>query len=319
MQRYIARRIVLFVPTLLIASLVIFGIMRFLPGDVALVILSADSSEVVREESLNRLREILGLNDPLPVQYGTWLWSMVSGGFGGSSLVSNEPISEIIARRLPITLQLAIYTITISVLIAVPLGVLAALHQDKWPDYLARVFTISGLALPNFWVALLLLLVLISIFSWAPPVFYTNLWEDPWTHIQIVIWPALILAWQYTSYISRVTRSSMLEALRQDYVRTAHSKGLANRTVVWRHTLRNALIPTVTISGTYLGSLLSGTVILETIFGIPGIGQGVVKAAQVRDYPVMQSLAMLLVLVALGLNLIIDLIYVVVDPRIRYS
>ena len=319
MQKYIARRLLLFIPTLVLGSLVVFGIMRFLPGDVALVILSSDDSSVIRESDLRELRESLGLGDSLPEQYGDWLWSMVSGGFGGASLVNDEPIGEIIARRLPVTIQLAVYTMTLSVLVAVPLGIIAAVFQDKLPDYLARFVSVSGLSLPNFWVALLLLLIMVTWFNWSPPIIYTNLWEDPWNHLQIAIWPALILGWQYTSYISRVTRSSMLETLRQDYIRTAHSKGLTALTVLRRHALRNSLIPVITISAAYLGSVLSGTVILEGIFGMPGIGQGVVKAAQIRDYPVMQSLVMLLVFITLALNLVVDLIYVAVDPRVRYS
>ncbi|PKB65268.1 MAG: hypothetical protein BZY82_09060 [SAR202 cluster bacterium Io17-Chloro-G3] len=320
MQRYLVRRISLFLPTIIIASFVVFGLMRFLPGDVALVILGGDAEqEGFYEEDIENLREQLGLLDPFYVQYGKWMWSMSSGGYGGESLFTNEPIGEIIGRRMPVTLQLTFLTMTIAITISLPLGVLAALNQDRWPDYLARIATILGLALPNFWVALLLILSLVLFFHWSPPIIYVNSWQDPWTYIQIAIWPALVLAWGYSSYIARITRSNMLEVLRQDYVRTAYSKGLAQNTVVWRHALRNALIPVITLAGGYFDSLLGGTVILENIFGMPGMGQGIVQAAVVRDYPVIQSLALLLVLLALGVNLAIDLLYVFIDPRISYT
>jgi len=293
--------------------------MRVLPGDVALVIMGGDESDAaVSEETLNALRKQLGLLDSLPVQYGKWAWSMVNGEFGGVSLVDKQPLSEIIAQRLPRTLQLTFLTFLIAIPAGIPLGIIAALYQNRWPDYLARMLTIGGLALPNFWLALLMLLALILWFQWTPPIFYVDFWEDPWTHLQIVIWPAIILAWGFSAYVARITRSNMLEVLRQDYVRTAYSKGLATRTVLWRHALRNALIPVVTLTGTYLGTLLGGTVILESIFSIPGMGQGILRAAWVRDYPVVQSLAMLLVVMALVLNLLTDIIYVFIDPRIKY-
>ena len=320
MQRYLMRRILLFIPTLFIASMIIFGIMRFLPGDVALVILGGSGAEDVgfTEKQLEDLRHQLGLNDPLLKQYGDWTWSLLRGDFGGESLSSKEPLGEIIARRLPVTLQLTLLTFTIAIVIALPLGMVAAIWQDRWPDYVARLVTILGLALPNFWVALLVITGLVLYFKWAPPVIYVNFWEDPWTHLQIIIWPALVLSWGSSSYIARVTRSTMLETLRQDYIRTARSKGLAERAVIWRHALRNALIPVVTIAGAFFGSLLSGTVILETIFGIPGLGQGIVIAATARDYPVIQTLTLLLVLLQLSVNLTVDVIYVFLNPRITY-
>ena len=318
MQRYLIRRLVLFFPTLFIASFIIFGVMRMLPGDVARVILGGDDV-AVSERAVQRLREQLGLNDPLYKQYGDWMSSMLSGGFGGESLKDREPIADIVKRRFPITLQLTIYTMLVALIIAVPAGVVAAVTQDRWPDYIIRVVTILGLALPNFWVALLVVLFLVLWFNWSPPVIYANLWDDPWTHFRIVVWPVLILSWGYAAWVIRLTRSSMLEVLRQDYIRTAQSKGLAQHVVLWRHALRNALLPVTTLAGLYLGSLLGGTVILERIFGIPGLGQGIVVAAADRDYPVIQSLVMLLVFTMLAVNLLIDLLYVVIDPRISYS
>ena len=216
------------------------------------------------------------------------------------------------------TLQLALYTVLIS-LLAIPLGILAALNRDRWPDYVIRVTTIAGHAMPNFWIALVLLLVLVLYFSWTPPLIYDNFWENPGLHMQKMVWPALTLAWGYSSYVTRVVRSNVLEVMPQDYIRTARSKGLSSSIVVSRHVLRNALIPVITLAGLQLAALLSGTVILESIFGLPGIGQGIVMGAQTRDYPVVQSLAMLLVFLMLSVNLVVDLVYGLIDPRISYS
>ncbi len=313
---------ILFFPTLILASVLIFGILRILPGDVALAILGQESAEGgggFTEAQIHNLREDLGLNDPLPVQYGKWVWSMLNGEFGGTSIRTNEDLDDIIGRRLPVTLQLALYTIVLSMVIAIPMGVFSALYQDKWPDYVLRITAILGQSMPNFWIALLLLLFMVTIVGWSPPLGYVNIWVDPWQHIQIVIWPALILAWRFSAYVTRVTRSGMLEVLAQDYVRTAKAKGLSQRLVIQRHSMPNALIPVITLGGLEVSTLLGGTVILENIFGIPGVGQGLVEAATGRDFPVVQSLAMMLVFFMLALNLLIDIAYSYVDPRVRYS
>ena len=320
MHKYVARRLILFFPTLLLASLAIFGIMRVIPGDVALVILSGGDEDLSFSQiDYDNLRASLGLDRPLPVQYGKWLWSMVNGEFGGRSLADREQLASIIGRRLPVTLQLALYTFIMALAVSLPLGVLAALKQNQWQDYVARITTIAGHAMPNFWLALLVLLVMVVVFRWSPPLFYAHVWDNPQDHLLKMLWPALILAWGFSSNVTRVTRSNMLEVLRQDYVRTARSKGLRERIVIARHTLRNAMIPVITVAGLQLEGLLSGTVILESIFGIPGLGQGIVLGATTRDYPVIQSLTMLLVLTALSINLIVDLVYGFVDPRIKYS
>ena len=320
MRQYLARRLLLFIPTLFLASLGIFTAMRVIPGDVAVIILAGEESiDMVSQDQFDNLRRELGLSDPLPLQYGKWVWSMVNGEFGGRSLLDKEPLSEVVVRRGLVTMQLAVYTIIVSMLVAVPLGVIAAVKQDKWPDYAIRIFTITGHALPNFWLALLALLFLVLYFSWSPPLRYQPVWVDPWTHFQKIIWPVLILSWGYSSNITRIARSSMLEVLRQDYIRTARSKGLRDSIVLLRHALRNAIIPVVTLGGLLIGGLLSGTVILEAVFGLPGIGQGIVQSATLRDYPVIQSLAMLLVVIMLSLNLIIDIVYAYIDPRITYS
>ncbi len=321
MQRYIIRRLSLYIPTLLMASLMIFGIMRYLPGDVALIILGGDAEESMTftGTAYENLRAQLGLDEPLPVQYGKWLWSMVSGEFGGESLQTDEPIRSMIARRVPVTLQLGALTLFIGLSVSLPMGVVAAVRQDKWADYVVRTAAYLGNAMPNFWVALLVILGLVTYFQWSPPVIYENLWDDPGVHLQIIIWPALVLSWGWTASIARMTRSTMLETLRQDYIRTARSKGLNERVVLWQHAMKNALIPVITVAGLQVESVLSGSLILENIFGVPGIGQGVVAAASARDYPVIQSLTMLLVFIALSINLLVDLAYAFVDPRIKYA
>ena len=318
MRQYLVRRVLLYIPTLLLASLAIFAIMRALPGDVAVLILGSQESGAAGVEHLEALRRELGLTEPLPVQYGRWMWTMVNGEFGGRSIMDKEPLSEIIARRLPVTLQIAVYTVIISWFLAIPMGVLAAVYQNKWPDYAIRVISLAGHALPNFWIALVLLLIMLVVFRWTPPLFYANLWENPSAHLEKAIWPALVLAWGFSSYLVRVTRSNLLEVLRQDYVRTAWAKGLREQVVIVRHALRNALIPVITLGGLQLGALLGGTVILEAIFSLPGIGQGIILSAATRDYPVIQSLTMLLVFVQVTLNLVVDVSYAFVDPRISY-
>ena len=316
MHRYIAWRLALIVPTVLGASIVVFLIMRVLPGDIALVIAG---DVAVSPEVRESLREELGLNDPLHTQYGRWLWSMVSGEFGGRSLESKEPITSMIGRQLPVTLLLTGYTVLLSVLFSVPLGILAAAWKDRWPDLFVRAATLGGQALPSLWVALLVLLGLLLIFRWSPPIIYASPWTNPWDHIQMMIWPALILSWEYSSLLVRVTRSSLLDAIGQAYITTARSKGLPERLILLRHALPNALIPAVTMVGLQFSTLVGGALILETIFGLPGIGRSIVHAALVRDYPVIQSLASLLVFLSLIVNLVVDTLYTRIDPRISHS
>ena len=318
MQKYIIRRILLFFPTLLMGSFLIFAIMRILPGDIAIVILGGEE-EVITAESLENLRIQLGLYDPLWLQYVKWLWSMLNGTFGGYSLVDNEPIRNIIALRLPVSAQLAFITVIGAFSVAVPMGVIAAMRQDKWADYAIRVFLIGGLSIPSFWMGLLLLLFMLLVFRWVPPIIYRDIWENPWHNFMTMIFPAICLGWNYAAYVARVTRSTVLEVLRQDYIRTAHAKGLSVRLVMSRHCLKNALIPVVTLGGVYIEGLMSGSVIMETIFNMPGLGAAVIDTVTRRDYPVVQSLAMLFIFMVLFTNLLVDLSYSFFDPRIKYS
>ena len=318
MLRYIGFRLALFVPTLLIASIVIFAILRILPGDVVDVVLGG-SGEVAHDPiQVERVREELGLDEPLIAQYGGWLWSMATGDFGGRSFVNREPISSLVARQLPVTVQLAVYTMALAAIVAIPVGIAGAARQGRWPDLLARLFAIGGQSVPSFFLALLALIGLVLLLGWSPPVIYDHVWQNPLQHVQLMVWPAMILAWGYAAYLTRITRAGMLDALGQDYIRTARGKGLSERIVLVRHALRNALIPAVSVAGIQAGTLLGGAVVMETIFGLPGIGRGIVDAISDRDYPVVQTYAMLFVLIMLTVNLVIDVLYAVLDPRINY-
>ena len=319
LSSYLLRRVAILLFTMFLASIVVFGIMQLLPGDIAALILSGGGEVAYSVEAWEALREELGLNDPLMLQYGRWLWSMVSGDFGGQSLFYGQPIQDLVARQLPVTLFLTLYTVALSLIVSVPLGVLAALKWNRWQDYLVRFVVFPGQALPNFWIALLLLLGLMFIFRWSPPIVYTHLWENPWNHFQMLVLPVLLLAWGYSSHIVRVTRASILDTMQEDYIRTARAKGLPESQITIKHALRTALAPIVTVLGLQFGVLLGGTLILEYIFGLPGLGRGLIQAALARDYIVVQSFVTLLVFAILSVNLIVDLIYRVVDPRISFA
>jgi ABC-type dipeptide/oligopeptide/nickel transport system permease component len=317
-RTYLLRRLALFVPTLLLASLAVFGIMRALPGDVTAVLLGGEG-EALRPEFVAALREELGLDAPLGVQYVRWAWQMVNGEFGGTSIATREPIRDLIARALPVTGLLVVYAGLLAVLISVPLGAFAALNGGRWPDLAVRTLSVLGGALPGFWVALLALLLVVALLRWSPPLIYAHPWHRPLEHLEMMAIPALVLAWEFGGHLTRITRAGTLEALQQDHVRTATGKGLRRRTVLLRHALRTAAIPVVTVAGLHIGALLGGAVILEFIFGLPGLGRGLVEAVVARDYPVVQSLALLLVALVLLLNLLVDLLYAALDPRISYA
>lgn len=318
-QKYLLIRLILFIPTLLIASVIIFFIMRILPGDVVQVVLGGTGQSTYDSEQLEALREELGLKEPLVVQYSSWIWQMVNGSFGGRSLEDREEISNLLARQLPVTLLLTTYALLFSFLVSLPMGVLAASWHNRWPDYTIRFITISGQAIPSLCAALLVILLLLVIFDWSPPIVYTNPWTNPWNHFQIMIWPSVVLGWGYSSHLTRIARSSMLDVLTQDYIRTAKGKGLGQSSIIIRHSLRNALIPVFSVVGLQIGAIISGTVILESIFLLPGIGRGIVHAVTVRDYSVIQSLAVVSVFLMLSVNLLIDLGYAILNPQISYE
>ncbi|RMF89473.1 MAG: ABC transporter permease [Nitrospinota bacterium] len=319
MRRYLVRRVIQMVPVLVGISVVVFLVMRLLPGDVAAMILMGPEGEAgVREADLIALRQKLGLNDPYLVQYVRWIKEMVLLK-GGESLWSGVPVFQEIGQRLPLTVELAGLSLAFSLVIALSSGILSAVWQDTPLDYLLRGLSMVGLSIPNFWLGTLIILALSRLFFWSPPLGYTDFFTDPWTNLQQVIWPVVVLGSSLAAVTSRMTRSAMLEVLREDYIRTARAKGLSGEKVVVRHALRNALLPVITLSAVQLGHLLSGTVIVEMIFTLPGVGRYLVDSIFHRDYPAIQALVTLIAVLFVLLNLLVDLLYAVIDPRIRYS
>ncbi len=315
MYKYDLRRLLLAIPVLLLSSVIVFGLMRVMPGD-ALLVLMGESGNVGPRE-LAKLHKDLGLDKPYLEQYGLWLWQMVSFN-PGDSIFTNEPIAVSLKKSIPVTLELATLAMILGLLIAIPIGVLSATRQDTPPDYAGRVVAVAGLSLPDFWLGTLVITFAALWFNWIPPIGYASFWESPWQNLQQFMLPAAVLGYRLSSATMRMTRSTVLEVLREDYVRTAWAKGLAGRIVVYKHALKNALIPVVTIVGGQLGTLLAGTVIVETIFALPGMGRLTVEAILYRDYPVVQTNVMLVAATLVSLNLIVDMTYAWLDPRIRY-
>lgn len=321
MQAYIVKRLVMFIPTMILLSLLVFSFLRIIPGDPALAILTrgnADSIETITEEQLERMRARLGTDRPLYVQYFDWAGGLFKLDFG-NSLVTSAPVWDQLKRRIPITLELSIMSIVISTVVAVPLGVFSAIKQDTWGDYIARFITLIGLATPNFWVAVMTIFILVLAFNWIPPLGYADLWEDPWRNFTQLIFPAIALGTSGMAFQARVTRSAMLEILNEDYIRTARSKGLHERMVVSRHALRNALLPVVTLFGLAIGNAISGSVVIEFIFGVPGMGRFLITAIRQQDFSVVQGIVVIFGVMVLFANLVTDVMYAWLDPRIRYG
>ena len=316
MYKYTIRRILLAVPVLVLSSLIVFGLMRVMPGD-ALTTLMGESGNV-GERELKKLRKDLGLDRPYYQQYLIWVWGMVSLN-PGDSIFTNEPIPVALKKSIPVTLELATLAMILGLVIAIPIGVLSATRQDKASDYAGRLVAVSGLSLPDFWLGTLTITFAAIWFHWIPPIGYTSFWDSPWRNLQQFLLPAAVLGFRLSAATMRMTRSTVLEVLREDYVRTAWAKGLEGRIVVYKHALKNALIPVVTIVGGQLGTLLAGTVIVETIFALPGMGRLTVEAILYRDYPVVQTNVMLVAATLVGLNLLVDLTYAWLDPRIKYQ
>jgi peptide/nickel transport system permease protein len=312
MRNYVLRRLLVAVPSLLIASLIVFTLPRLIPGDVVQLMLE----EKAYGKDLEDLRAKLGLNRPLYVQYVEWLGSILRGNFG-ESLWTRQPVIAELGRRLPVTATLGLMATGVAVVIGVPVGVLAAVRQDGALDFFARSAAILGLSIPGFVIAILVTLLPAIWWGWTPPRF-VEFSRDPVGHLVQFILPAIILGIGSAGGIMRLTRGMLLEVLRQDYVRTAWAKGLRERLVVLKHALKNALIPVVTVLGLQLAGIVGGAVIIEWIFGIPGMGQFLVDAIVQRDYPVIQGINLVIVTVIVLTNLSVDLIYAVLDPRIRY-
>ena len=319
MQAYIAKRIAMFAPTLLITTLFIFLILRFIPGDPAYLVLVGEEGEVsVTEEALAAMRAKLGTDRPIHGQYGDWVWKMLRLDFG-RSYQYDTPIAKDLKFKFIVTLELTILAVALASVVAIPLGVISAIKQDSFLDYASRIITFSGIALPTFWVGILITYFLVLLFGWLPPLGYATLWEDPSRNVQQLLFPAIALGFFNMAFIARVTRSAMLEVLREDFIRTARSKGLAERIVISRHALKNALLPVVTVSGYEFGRLIAGTVVIETIFVVPGMGRLLLDAIFDRDYAVIQAIIVVITTVVLAVNLFLDLFYGWLNPRIRYT
>jgi peptide/nickel transport system permease protein len=310
---FIARRFLLMIPTIVGISLIIFLMVRLMPGDIIDVLFAGDLT--VTEEIKDEARVQLGLEGSYPEQYWNWASGVVTGDFG-QSYRNAEPVSDVLWRALPITLELMILSLLIATLIGVPLGVISAVRRDSASDYASRVGGLIGISIPNFWLATLLLLFTSRVFGWVPPLEYKSFFDDPLTNLSQFILPAISISVFTLAIVMRMVRATMLEVLSQDYVRTARAKGVQRRLVVYRHALRNALIPVVTVIGFEVGILMGGAAIVEIIFGLPGVGYVLLNAIFNRDYPLVQGATLLLAIVFVFANLMVDIVYGWLDPRI---
>jgi peptide/nickel transport system permease protein len=317
MWQYIVKRLLLMIPTLVGAALVVFLLMNVVPGDIALLILGTDQGGDVNLQEIARLREKLGLNRPLYEQFLSWLWGVVRMDFG-TSLWSGAPVLEELWIRLPLTLEIALLATLVSTIIAIPLGTLAAIRQDTWVDYAVRVISIGGLAVPSFWTGILIILFLVIYFQWSPPLVFVPLWDDPWENFKQLVWPIVTVGYRNAAVTTRMTRSTVLEVMREDYIRTAWAKGLQERVVVAKHTLKNAMLPVITLIGAEFAFLMGGLVVTETVFTLNGLGSYMVDAILHRDVPVVQTLVLLTAFGFVFVNLVVDLLYAWLDPRISY-
>jgi len=320
MGKYAIRRALLFIPTLLVATILVFTLFWVVPGDPALTILAGGEGDsgAVSPEQLQQLRQTLGLDRPIYVQYASWLTNALRGDLG-MSLWYKTPVWNQLKDRFLVTMELAVMAIVLAICAAVPLGVISAVKQDTGLDYLSRIFSSIGIALPTFWFGILIVYAFATFFEWLPPLGYATLWDDPLLNLQQLILPALTLAFNDLAFTARVTRSSMLEVMREDYLRTARAKGLVELRVIGRHALKNALLPVLTVSGYQFARLLGGVIIVESIFVVPGMGTLLIDSIIHRDFIVLQAIVLLIAAVVLILNLMVDLSYGVLDPRVRYQ
>lgn len=313
LRKYALKRLLVAIPSLLIASVIVFSLARLVPGDV--VTLMMEENQYAQD--LEEMRAKLGLDRPIYRQYVEWMGRMARGDLG-QSLYTGKPVLHELAWRLPVSLELGTVALVFAVLIGVPIGIVAAVRQDTLRDYVARSSAILGLSVPGFWLGTLVVVLPAIYFGWSPPIEFTRLDENPWRHVAQFLLPGFLLGVASAAAIMRLTRTQLLEVLRQDYVRTAWSKGLAEPGVVLKHSLKNALIPVVTVLGIQIAQILSGTVIFESIFGLPGMGRFLFDAITERDYPVIQGINLVIVATVVLVNLVVDVAYAWLDPRIRY-
>jgi peptide/nickel transport system permease protein len=315
MRRYIVGRLLLMIPTLIGVAILTFVIMRAVPGDIVALRYAGAN---VPQEVIDQERHLLGLDKPMWSQFVDWMTS-ISRLDLGQSLWTGHSVIEEVQVRMPLSIELAVLATLFAVALAIPLGVVAAVKQDSWIDYAIRVFSIGGLAMPSFWIGIMMVLITLTLWGWAPPVVFTPLLDDPVANLAGLILPAVSVGYRYSAVSMRMTRSTVLEVLREDYVRTARAKGLRETLVVVRHALRNALLPVVTVVSLEFAFLIGGLVVTEQVFNLNGIGKLLVDAVAHRDYPLIQALVLLLAAVFVIVNFIVDMVYVVLDPRIRYS
>ena len=323
MYNYILKRILLMIPTLFGAAVLVFFLLRLIPGDVCELRL-AGTGLYADQETIDICRDNLGLNQPLFMQFFDFLWGIVTFDLG-ESMWTGKPITYEIALRFELSLQVAIMATVTAILIAIPLGTISAIKQDTWIDYIVRTLSIAGIAIPSFWLGILIILgLLISTQAWfgapwMPPLDYVPIWVDPWRNLSQLIWPAIATGYRYSAVATRMTRSAMLEVLREDYIRTARAKGLLEKVIINRHALKNSLLPVVTIIGIEFAFLMGGLVVTEQVFNLNGLGKLFVESVINSDYSMTQSLVMVVVIVFVFTNFVVDIMYAWLDPRIRYS
>jgi peptide/nickel transport system permease protein len=318
MYSYIARRLAFGAMTVVGVSIMVFVVMRILPGDPLVAIFGPEGFSKLSEAERARYMADLGLSDPLPVQYLHWVQDIVRGNFG-RSFFRAESVADMISRRGPLTAEIALISVVLSWLVGIPVAAISALRPNSVADNVARFLSILFLAVPGFWLGMLIVLGLLFVFGYRAPLASVSLFDDPWANLQIVIGPAIVLGLAQAAYIARMARSSLLEVIREDYIRTARAKGLNRRVVVALHALPNALLPVITLSGVLLGFVLAGSIPVERAFGTPGLGYAMALAVSERDVFVMQNLVFLYAVVFVILNLVVDLISAWLDPRIRYA
>jgi peptide/nickel transport system permease protein len=317
MLGYIVRRLLMVIPTLIGVAVAVFFLIRVMPGDPVVVKLRADGAAVT-EETIQAERKRLGLDKPLMVQFTDYMIGLTRLDLG-KSLWTGESVANEIAIRFPVTLQVAIMATLIAVLIAVPLGTLCAVYRDTWIDNLIRVLAVSGLAIPGFWLGMLIILALLYFFNWLPKIGYVSIFEDPVANLSALFWPALSVGYRYAAVVTRMMRSALLEVMREDYIRTARAKGVYESLVTRRHGLRNALLPVVTVVGLEFAFLIGGLVVTEQVFNLNGIGKLFVDATARGDFTLIQGLVLLIATVFVVVNLLVDLLYAALDPRIRLT
>ena len=307
----IIKRLLSIIPLLLIISIVLFVLINALPGDATMSLIS----ETANRDAVEQLRIKMGLDKPLAERYFTWLWNIMRGNMG-ESLTSSETVSQKIAMRLPITMEITLVAMLFSVLISLPLGIFSAVHRNSFGDVFGSVVSIFGIAIPPFWLGLLLVMLFAVNLGWLPASGFVRFSVDPVGNIRSILLPCISIGFGFAATIMRQTRSSLLEVLQQDYILTAHAKGLRERLVIWKHALRNALIPVLTVTAMQIGRLIGGAVVTETVFAIPGMGSAIVSSILNRDYPVAMGMIMTVAAIVVLINTVVDVLYIAIDPRI---